>query len=310
VTKTCNLARVTNLDWDDLRIVLALARERTLSDAATALGVTRTTVGRRVRDAERRLGVRFFDRTDDGFTPTTAGQDLVETAERLEAEVHLAEGRLLGHDARLRGRLRVSTVDFVFAGFAEVFAAFVRRYPHVDLTVGVTNAQVSLQRREADVAVRLGNAPSAGLVGRRVGRLRFALYGARSLVESLADPSPASLPWIHMDERSDGRWLDAWLRTHAPAATVSMRSDDHAVRRAAVLAGIGVHFLPCFEGDALGLVRVGAELDEERDLWLLTLPDLRSNSRVRAFMDHTAAAFAAHRSVVGEPPKARAKTRR
>lgn len=277
------------MDWDVLRYVLAIYREKTLSSAAATLGVTRTTVGRRLKEAEDALGVRLFDRSDEGFTATAAGDELAATALRLEEEIHVTEGRLLGRDAELRGRLRVSTLDFIFAGFPEVFASFMRRYPGVDLTVGVTSERVSLIRREADVALRVGNSPGERLVGRRVGRLQFEAYAARSLVERLGPgASLADFPWLHADERSDGRWLDAWLTKNAPGAKVSFRSDDYAVRRRALSAGIGVHFLACFDGDAEpGLVRIGARLsDEARDLWVLTLPELRNNSRIRAFMDH------------------------
>lgn len=282
------------MDWDALRYVLAIYREKTLSAAAAELGVTRTTVGRRLKEAEQQLGVRLFDRSDEGFTATLAGDELAATALRLEEEIHVAEGRLLGRDAALRGRLRVSTLDFVFAGFSDVFASFVERYPGVDMTVGVTNERVSLQRREADVALRVGNNPADRLVGRRIGRLQFEAYAARSLVERVGrSASLADFPWLHTDERSDGRWLDAWLAKHAPGAKVSLRSDDYAVRRRALSAGVGVHFLPCFDGDAdADLVRLGARLSEEaRDLWVLTLPELRHNNRIRAFMDHVFEAF-------------------
>lgn len=297
------------MDWDDLRYVLAIHREKTLSGAAATLGVTRTTVGRRLRDAEARLGVRLFDRSGEGFVATTAGDELAVSALRVEEEIHVTEGRLLGRDAQLRGRLRVSTIDFIFAGFPDVFASFVQRYPAVDVTVGVTNEPVSLIRREADVALRLGNSPGERLVGRRVARLQFEAYAARSLVERVGRNAPlAAFPWLHWDERSDGRWLDSWLAKNAPGAKVSLRSDDYAVRRRAVSSGIGVHFLPCFDGDAdSGLVRLGARLtDEARDLWVLTLPELRSSSRIRAFMEHSHGAFKRHeRALEGKPSRAR-----
>lgn len=286
-----------HMEWDDLRYVLAIHREKTLSGAATSLGVTRTTVGRRLKEAEGRLGVRLFDRTGDGFAPTAAGDELADTAVRLEAEIHVAEGRLLGRDAELRGRLRVSTVDFLFAGFADVFVGFMRRYPGVDVTVGVTNEQVSLVRREADVALRIGNSPVDRLVGRRVGRMQFEAYAARSLVDRVgAGAALGDFPWLHGDERSDGRWLDGWLAKNAPGAKIAFRCDDHAVRRRALSLGVGVHFLPCFDGDAdPNLVRIGARLTAEaRDLWVLTLPELRNNSRIRAFMDHAYEAFKPH----------------
>jgi len=95
------------------------------------------------------------------------------------------------------------------------------------------------------------------------------------------------------------------LGKNAPGAKVSLRSDDYAVRRRALLSGIGVHFLPCFDGDAEPtLVRLGASLiDEARDLWVLTLPELRNNSRIRAFMDHAHSSFKRHqRALEGAEP--------
>jgi len=286
-----------HVEWDDLRYVLAIYRGKTLSAAASGLGVTRTTVGRRLKEMEDRLGVRLFDRTGDGLTATSAGEELANTAAHLEEQIHVTEGRLRGRDAALRGRLRVSTVDFVFAGFPGVFSSFVQRYPGVDMTVNVTNDAVSLVRREADVALRIGNSPADRLLGRRVGRLQFEAYAARSLVERVGPGAPlAEFPWLHHDERSDGRWLDGWLAKNAPGAKVAFRSDDYAVRRRALSMGIGVHFLPCFDGDAdPSLVRIGVRLSEEaRDLWVLTLPELRNNSRIRAFMDHVHGALAPH----------------
>ncbi len=292
--------------------MLAMHREKTLSGAAAALGVTRTTVGRRLKEAEHRLGVRLFDRTDEGLASTAAGEELAATAERLEAEIHATEGRLLGRDAQLRGRLVVSTIDFVFAGFTEIFASFVERYPGVDMSVGVTDETVSLLRREADVGLRLGNSPTDRLVGRRVGRMHFELYASRELVNRVGQGAPlGAYPWLGSDEPSFARWLEAWLAKNASGARISMRSNDYSVRRRSISAGIGVSFLPCFDGDAdSGLVRLGARrTDEARDLWVLTLPELRENSRIRAFMTHVFEAFKPHQRALEGSPASRGHPR-
>lgn len=284
------------LEWDDLRHVLAVHREGSLTQAAESLGVARTTVGRRLRQAEARLGVPLFDRTPEGLVATVAGRDLADTAQRVEEEILASEGRVLGRDAALRGALRVSVADFVYEGFTHVFASFVERYPGVSLTVATTDGYVSLRRREADVVIRLGNAPDDALVGRRVAQVRSGLYAAPALVERIGAGAPlADWPWVGWDPHAESRWLDAWLAAHAPGARVVLRVSSIAACVCSVREGIGVHFLPAFLAD--GLVDLGVPLEgEARALWALTLPELRTNRRVRAFLDHAYAAFGAQHS--------------
>lgn len=308
------------MNWEDLRYVLAVIREHNLSRAAVSLGVTHTTVGRRVRAIEEQLGVRLFDRTPDGLLPTAAGQDVGDVAERMESDVLSLHGRVLGRDAQLRGKLRVSTMDMFFAAYHGVFASFAQRYPSVELTVATTPDRVSLTRRDADVALRLSNDPPEYLVGRKVGRVEFAVYGSEDLIERVGtDAGYGDYPWIHWDERIDSRWLDTWLAVHAPRARVAMRVDGNTMAlRNAIVGGIGVHFLPCFDGDAAPSLRRVGDIDTSfgHDLWLLTMPDLRGNIRVRAFMDHMEQALRAQAGafagteVVNDPGRAVQQDRR
>lgn len=288
------------MEWDDLRYVLALKNHPTLAAAATALGVTHTTVGRRLRTLEKTLGVRLFDRTPEGLVPTTAGRDLSEVAAQIEREVMAAEGRLIGRDTRLTGRLRVSTMDLFFCGLHDAFVTFTERYPDVELRVDTTLDRVSLPRREADVVLRLTNEPPEHLVGRRVGRVQFAVYAADELVTRTRQgggPAPlAAYPWLGWTEDPGADWLDAWLADNAPGARYALRIDDNArAREHAIRAGTGVFFLSCLEGDALpGVQRISPIIAEHaHDVWLLTLSELCTTARVRAFMDHMAAAFRA-----------------
>jgi DNA-binding transcriptional LysR family regulator len=300
----CNHAQ---MDWDDLRHVLAIARERTLSGAATALGVSHTTVGRRVRAIEETLGVRLFDNTPDGFIPTPAGQDVAEVAERMEAELLAVEARVLGRDAQLKGQLRVATMDIFFRRFHPAFSSFMTRYPGIALTLMCSDRELSLTRREADVALRMTDSPPEHLVGRKVGRVKFAVYASRALVASVGQgASYQDYPWLHWDERLQMVWLDRWLAQRAPNASIAMRVDvSSLVLRQAIAAGIGVHFLACFDGDAdPELQRVGPIEDEfGRDVWLLTLPELRHTQRVRAFIDHMSDALAEHRDALAGSPR-------
>ena len=281
------------MSWDDLRFVLAVSRHGTLTGAADALDVTHTTVGRRIRALEAHLGARLFDRTPAGLVATESGQELVAAAEQMEAEALAAENRLLGRDGELRGPLRVSTLDFLLWRVAAGFASFIVRYPEVELTVTTSVDPVSLSRREADVALRLTNTPPEPLIGRKVLDVGFAAYASDALVACVGEGAPyAAFPWIGLDERAGGGWVDSWLAEHAPGARVAVRIDESGIlRRQAVCAGMGVFFMPCFEGDAIpGLRRLGP-VHFTRQVWLLTLPELRRTRRVRAFVDHMAEAL-------------------
>ena len=278
------------MDWDALRVVLALARHGTLSRAARELDATHTTVGRRLRALEDSLGARLFDATPDGFVLTTAGQEVLEVATRTEEELLALESRVLGGDVRLSGALRVTTMDILFRRYRGAFTSFAARHPDVALTLQCTDNEGSLTRREADVALRMTNSPPESLVGRKIGSVDFAVYASARLAEQVGrDAEYGAYPWIHWDERRAARWLDAWLSENAPEARIALRVDVSSfVLREIVASGVGVHFLATSEGDSdERLVRIGpiaAHLS--REVWLLTLPELRRNARVRAVMDH------------------------
>ncbi|MEZ4375180.1 MAG: LysR family transcriptional regulator [Polyangiaceae bacterium] len=285
------------MDWDAVRYVLAIAREGSLSGAAGALGVTHTTVGRQLKALEESLGVRLFDRTPEGFVATAAGQDIADIAARMETEVLELEGRVLGRDAQLTGKLRVATMDILLRGAPELFQSFTSRYPSVELTLSTSDTEVSLNRREADVALRMTNTPPAAYVGRKLGKVAFAVYASQRLLKEHGKRAHyGDLPWLHWDERLGMTWLDDWLASHAPGARVALRLDVSSLGlQEAIAAGLGVHFLACFVGDADSrLARVGPVAEDfSRDVWLLTLEELRHNARVRAFMDHVTSAWAA-----------------
>jgi DNA-binding transcriptional LysR family regulator len=278
------------MDWDNLRYVLAIYRGGTLSAAADDLDVSHTTVGRRLNALEDELGVRLFDRTPEGFLPTTAGADIVDIARQMEDDVLMLEARLMGREAQLEGKLRVTTMDIFFERFQAAFASFTSRYPSIDLTVVASDREVSLVRREADVALRMTNTPPEYLVGQKLGDVRFAVYASNDLVESIgAEADLDEYPWLHWDERLQMRWLDDWLDEHAPNADIVLRTDfSSLLLHRAVAAGYGVHLLACFDADPDPNLRRISPVDTEhaRTLWLLTLPELRKNGRVRAFMDH------------------------
>lgn len=277
------------MDWDDLRHVLAVARRGTLSAAARDLGVNHSTVYRRIRAIEGRLGVRLFERHRDGYTPTAAGEEAMALAERVEGEVDGLSRRLAGRDTRPAGTVRVTTTDTLMSGvLGPLVRGFRAAHPEIDLEIGAENRVLSLSRRDADIAVRPGTAPPDTLVGRRVARIATAIYGAAGYLES-APPAGdlAAHAWIAPDDSLGHLGAARWLRSTLPAVRPALRANSLLAMTSAAEAGVGLALLPCFLGDASpALRRLGPPLDAlATDLWLLTHRDLREVARIRAFME-------------------------
>lgn len=277
--------------WDDLRVVLAVAQAGSLSGAARRLRLSHASVFRRLGGIEERLGVRLFERSRSGYTPTPAGEDIAATAQRVEAEVQGVERRLAGRDLRPSGLVRVTTTDTLLIGLlTPIFAAFRRSHPEISLEVAVSNQVFNLSKREADVAIRPAQAPPDILVGRKIGTLAQAVYGpAKSGQDLLATA------WVGPDESFGYRALEAWMAAQGHDENCRYRVDALMGMLAAVREGIGVAVLPCYlcDGDRC-LVRLGPTIPElASDLWLLTHPDLRKVARIRAFLDFVAGAVKA-----------------
>jgi len=289
------------MDWDALRIVLAVARAGSLSGAARALGVNHSTVFRRLGVIESELEVRLFERLPGGFLATAAGEALRAAAERVEAEVLDAERKLSGQDLRLTGSLRVTAPDtLALRLLPEALAAFRPAYPGIEVELSIDNGIADLTRREADVAVRPTDRPPEALVGRRIAAIAFAAYGAPGYLRETAGRPLAAHAWIAPDESLRRLAVARWLRDELPDAAVALRSDSLMGLFEAARAGLGLALLPCFMADPEpGLVRVTGPLDgAATSLWLLTHEDLRRTARVRAFLDFVGPWLTARRSLL------------
>jgi molybdenum-dependent DNA-binding transcriptional regulator ModE len=91
------------VDWDDLKILLAVSRKRSARGAAQELGISNSTVTRRLDELERSLGTRLFDRTPEGYRITQSAENLLPTAEHVEDLLLAAERQITGVDQELQG---------------------------------------------------------------------------------------------------------------------------------------------------------------------------------------------------------------
>lgn len=294
----CKNARAMN-NWDDLKFVLAISKAGSLARAARNLGVTHSTVSRRLAAMEERLGTRLFDRLPDGFTATAAGEEAVAAAERMEAEVLALDTRLTARDAELEGPLRVTAAQLIFqVQLAAIVARFKERHPGIDVTMNAANEVVSLHRREADIAVRVTDKPDENLFGRRATGQNRCFYLSRDYARQHQDAllETATLKQVQfVTFKWWGNGLPKELGERFPNGEVSTVTDDMIAMHAAVRAGMGIGRLPCFLGDPdPGLIRLpGAEPTRYLDIWILTHPDLKNVARIRSFLRFAADEFKA-----------------
>jgi DNA-binding transcriptional LysR family regulator len=275
-------------NWNDIRLVRELHRGGSLSKAAEELGVQHSTLSRRLKALEDKLGTRLFERVPKGVQATTAGLAVVEVAQRMEEQLQDLGRDLFGLDAQLSGVLRVTMVEVFARRLAPVFVEFSRKYPQVKLELVVDNATRSLTKREADVAVRVTNNPPEHLVGRKVQHLDYALYAAENLIEEFGpDPTVEDYPWMAWDPTAGAHVTEAWMRTHAPKVRIACSVNDTIAMLAGVESGLGAGFMSCVLADEVPNLRQirPPEPGFGVDLWLLTHSDLRQSARVRAFMD-------------------------
>jgi DNA-binding transcriptional LysR family regulator len=270
------------IPWSDLRLVLAIRRGGSLRAAAQALRISHPTVSRRVHDLEDQLGVHLLRRNGRQLELTPAGEDLADTAERVEREVDGLGRRIAGRDHRLEGVVRVAMSPAMLAAVARHLPDFRRRHPGVQLDLTTNLGFASLSRREADVAVRQTNAPHDTLVGRRLSLFEQAVYAHRGLVK---DGPARQWPWIDWDDAHRHHSSARWVAEHVDPGSVVVRCETSLAMYQLVRAGVGVGFVPTMLAHPNPeVVRLDADVFPvfHRGIWVLTHADLRTMGRVRA----------------------------
>ena len=290
------MVQISTIDWDDVRLFLELTRRGSARSAAQALGMSHSTVVRRVERLESDLGARLFDRDFTGYRPTPAGQTLLDSALKAEEALLAADRQLHGSDASLSGEITLTMPDILAYYFLmPELVTFTERFPEIDLKMLISYDVFDLARREADIALRAygtSRMPPEDLVGRRLISVPSCYYASETYLER-HDPAAENTTarWVGWGEdEPHPEWVRNSPYPHIPAYGYL---DNAMLQAKAVECGLGLGTLPCFVGDALpGVVRLpGCEPYSNYDLWMLTHPDLRDTARHRVFREFIADLF-------------------
>ena len=276
------------MNWDDLKVLLALSRAGSTRKAAAMLGVSNTTVMRRLESLEETIGGRLFDRTPDGFRATSLADQLLPTAREVEERLTEAERQVSGRDSELGGRIKLSLPAVPVTHVAEAVAEFAIKYPRIELDITVSDLPVDLARREADIAVRgipKHKRPPKDIVGIKLGRISMGYYVHRELL-SAASRGLRELTCI----RASGRALSLGDLPHPESLGLKSRHliDGITPRTVAVTNQLGVAALPCFLARQYPdlMLLPGVPSAHWGYTWLLHHKDLRQSARIRALFKH------------------------
>ncbi len=298
---------------------------RSFSDAARALGVSKSAVSARVSRLEERLGVRLLHRTTRRLALTADGVRLYEHCARVVAEADGAAAVAAGASAVPRGLLRVhASASFAHAWLAPAVSAFTRAYPDVQLELRLGDRVPDLAVDGVDVAVVLARRlVDSGLSVRRLATSRVVACAAPEYLRDRGIPfRPQDLvlhaSLIHSSREADEWSFDTDEGRVSLAARATVSSDDMFFLRQAALTGLGIAMLPellVFEDLASG--RLQPVLDDflsvEIGVHVLHPHARLAPANVRAFVDHLAAWFRSppwERPRTARPSLPRARKRR
>lgn len=275
----------------------AVVRHRSLRAAAHALGLHHATLSRRVERLEDRLGARVLERRQGGISVTPAGEVLSHAAADFAERLVEVRRRVSGTDRALRGTVTLTApATIAEACLAPRMRGFAERYPEMDLRIKVTYATLDLARGEADVAIRVSDAPLDTLVGKRVLTLHQGAYATPAYFARIArgEETPRWICWSR-----GPAFRRAVARTPWPDAPLWGEFEDVTTQVALAREGVGLAFLPAFCGEREPrLARApGTKLQKGSDVWVLTHPDLRNTARIRAAMAFAETALRADKAL-------------
>ncbi len=277
------------ISWDDYRLVLAIARARGLPGAAETLGVTLSTVFRRLERVEEELGARLFDRLRGSYEPTETGIELARAAELMEYEALSADRLISGRDQQLTGLLRITATDALAVSFlARHIPAFHEVHPGIKVEIISDDRVLSLAGREADIALRPKRPTEETLVARRIATIRWGIYAGKETCDSLGRvknlTALAGRKFVNWEGGPASAWFDETIPgTRSPIISSSLITNAALAAQSNLLVS-----LPCLLGSLWpNLGTVLAPLPEPvGELWVATHEDMRSNARVKALFDY------------------------
>ncbi|WP_149142057.1 LysR family transcriptional regulator [Gemmobacter caeruleus] len=281
------------MDWDDLKLFLAVARAESLSGAGKALRVDPATVGRRIARLEEGLGARLFSKSPQGYALTEEGARILAHAERAELAVTGATEELRGHAQGLTGQIRIGAPDGC-ANYLlpQVLARICDANPGLEVQIVALPRVFNLSKREADMAIAVSRPSTGRLTVQKLTDYSLSLAAAR---DYLAAHPPITRPEDLRDHRIIGYIADMIFDKELDYLgqlgldQVPLASNSVSVQLNWLRHGAGVGVVHDFaRPSAPELARILPAMRLTRSFWLIRHADDGRVARLNRFADELA----------------------
>lgn len=271
-------------DWESLRTFFVFVETGSFSGAARVLRVTHATISRRLQMLEQALAGSLYIRRGDEIELTRLGETVLTTAREMQAQSTQLARRLAGEDVRLEGKLRVATTDALGTLFlVPRLPALLQRWPNLDIEFTMGHRNVSLARRDADLAIRFARPQDGDLIAKQLGNIAYYLCGTAEMTEQWRQ-NPKAAPFIGFDEDVPEIPETLWHAEHAATNPVRFRSTSVVAQCMAARAGVGMALLPDYLL-APELVLAEPQPQLQREVWAVFHRDLKTVPRLRAVLE-------------------------
>jgi DNA-binding transcriptional LysR family regulator len=286
----------TEVDWQDVRIFLALARQGSLSGAARALSVNHATIARRLRALEASLGAKLVERRPEGYVLTPSGIQALEAASDMDQAAQIL-GRGLAGGAPA-GLVRINASPALSSAFLTPrLATLALRYPRLDIELAPNHRFVSLERHETDIAIRFGRPKDGDVLARPLVTVGYGFYGTEAACRAVeAGQAPV---FIGFDEPNAHLPGAVWVARHFPRARLAFRVNEQLAQSVAARSGAGLTLLPHYIGRSDPLLRICdlGPVPPSQDVFLLTRSRDRKDASILAVAHEVAALFEVDRAL-------------
>ena len=284
------------MDWNALKLFLAIADSGTLTGAAKTLEVNHSTAFRRLNSFEHEIGGRLFERLSHGYELTPMGEELLVEAKKIAASFDDMERHIVGKDIQPKGTVKITAPNNIaYRYLPRYLSEFNQIYPEIKIELLVSNLELNMSNRQADIAIRATPSPPEHLVGRMIRVINWSVYASDAYKKIYGYPKNIEQLSEHVLIGATGSmknlpafiWLDKNL-----SQQIKIRCDEMVAMAAFVEEGHGLAILPDDQQRPEIKKLFRFETGESSNLWLLTHPDLRHVERIKLIMKHLTKAFA------------------